>query len=138
MTRTEAKAFVKAIEALRDNATDAQASMAVGAYPTLKTDSSLVKVGTRINWNGTIKRAAVDLYDTAENNPDNASTLWEDIEYKEGYRMIPKTLTAGTAFSKDECGWWNGVLYKSLLNANVYTPEQYPMGWEIKEVTNNV
>ena len=133
MTRIEAKAFVKAIEALRDNATDAQASMAVGAYPTLKTDSSLVKVGTRINWNGAIKRAAVDLWDTAENNPDNAPALWEDITYREGYRIIPTTITVGTMFAKDECGWWGDVLYKSLIDANVYTPEAYPAGWEMVE-----
>jgi hypothetical protein len=34
------------------------------------------------------------------------------------------------AFSKDECGWWNDKLYKSLIDANVYTPEQYEAGWE--------
>ena len=91
----------------------------------------MIKVGTRINWNGVLKRASVDLYDTLENNPDNAPTLWEDIEYKEGYRIIPQTITVGTAFSKDELGWWEDTLYKSLLDNNVWTPEQYPSGWEI-------
>ena len=89
-----------------------------------------VPAGTRINWHGTIKRAAVDLWDTETNNPDNAPTLWEDIAYREGYRVIPETITAGTAFAKDELGWWGDVLYKSLIDANVYTPEAYPAGWE--------
>lgn len=133
MTRTEANAFIAAIEALRDNATDAQASLAIEVYPTLKTSGNLVKSGTRINWNGKIKRAAVDLYDTTENNPDNAPTLWEDINYREGYRIIPDIITVGTAFAKDECGWWGDVLYKSLLDSNVYTPESYPAGWEMVE-----
>ena len=75
-------------------------------------------------------RAAVDLWDTKENNPDNAPTLWEDIAYKEGYRIIPETITAGTAFMKDERGWWKDILYKSILDNNVWTPEQYPSGWE--------
>lgn len=88
-------------------------------------------VGTRINHNGVIKRAAVDLWDTPENNPDNAPSLWEDISYMDGYRIIPETITAGAAFAKDECGWWKGVLYRSLIDANVYTPEQYAAGWEI-------
>lgn len=131
MTRLEAKSFIEAISALRDNATDAQASMAVAAYPTLNEDTTLIPAGTRINWNSAIKRAAVDLWDTAENNPDNAPSLWEDINYKEGYRIIPETITAGTAFAKDECGWWGDVLYKSLIDANVYTPEAYPAGWEV-------
>lgn len=111
--------------------TDAQASNVSILYPTLKEDGSLVKVGTRINWNGQLKRAAVDLWDTADNNPDNAPTLWENIDYKDGYRIIPETITAGTAFALNECGWWKDVLYRSKLEDNVYTPEQYPSGWEI-------
>lgn len=87
----------------------------------------------QFNWNGVVKRAASDLWDTTENNPDNAPTLWEDISYKDGYRIIPEIITAGTAFSKDECGWCNDVLYKSLIGGNVYTPDAYPAGWEIVE-----
>lgn len=130
MTRAEAKAFFEAIVKMREGATDAQASIAVGVYPTLKANGGLIKVGTRINHKGKIKRAAVDLYDTADNSPDNAPSLWEDIEYKEGYRLIPDTITVGTAFAKDECGWWKDKLYKSLLDANVWTPEANPSGWE--------
>ena len=110
---------------------DASASNAAELFPALKQDGSLVTAGTRINWHGVIKRAAVDLWDTAENNPDNAPALWEDIAYREGYRIIPETITAGTAFAKDECGWWGDVLYRSLIDANVYTPDSYPAGWEV-------
>lgn len=110
---------------------DKTASEGATLFPRLKQDGSLVSAGTRINWNGTIKRAAVDLWDTEANNPDNAPTLWEDIAYREGYRIIPATITAGTAFAKDECGWWGDTLYRSLIDANVYTPEQYPDGWEV-------
>ena len=133
MTRAEAKAFMEAIVNMREGATDAQASLAVGVYPKLKASGGLIKAGTRINHNGTIKRAAVDLYDTAEHSPDNAPSLWESIEYKEGYRLIPETLTVGTAFGLNEYGWWGEKLYKSLLDSNVWTPEANPSGWE--EVT---
>lgn len=109
---------------------DQTASTASMLFPRLKQTGSLISAGTRINWNGTIKKAAVDLWDTAENNPDNAPSLWQDIEYKDGYRIIPNTLTVTTAFAKDECGWWNGVLYRSLMDTNVYTPAVYPAGWE--------
>jgi hypothetical protein len=115
---------------MRDGSTDAIASTAIDVFPTIKEDSALIKVGTRINWNGVLKRAAVDLYDTIENNPDNAPTLWEDINYREGYRIIPETITVGTAFAKDELGWWGDELYKSLIDTNVYTPAIYPTGWE--------
>lgn len=133
MTREEAKAFIAALGSLRDNATDAQASLAVAVYPKLNENSELIPAGTRINWNGAIKRAAADLWDTVENNPDNAPLMWEDINYREGYRVIPETITVGTAFAKGERGWWNDALYESLLDANVYTPDAYPAGWQIVE-----
>ena len=101
---------------------DKVASETPELFARLNQNGELIKVGTRINWNGVLKRASVDLYDTLENNPDNAPTLWEDIEYKEGYRIIPQTITVGTAFSKDELGWWEDTLYKSLLDNNVWTP----------------
>lgn len=114
------------------NLEDKVASETPELFGRLNENGELIKVGTRINWNGVLKRASVDLYDTKENNPDNAPTLWEDIEYKEGYRIIPETITVGTAFSKDELGWWNDTLYKSLLDNNVWTPEQNPSGWEVR------
>lgn len=99
-------------------------------FPRLKGDGSLIKVGAHINWHGAVKRAAADLWDTEANNPDKAPDLWEDISYREGIRIIPAVITAATAFALDECGWWGDTLYKSIIPANVHTPEQYPAGWE--------
>jgi len=112
---------------------DAAASTVVELYPHLQRNGELVQAGTRINWKGQLKRAAVDLWDTEANDPEHAPALWEDIHYKEGYRIIPETITAGTAFALDEIGWWKDKLYRSLMSANVYTPEQYPAGWELVE-----
>ena len=56
--------------------------------------------------------------------------MWEDIAYREGWRIIPETITSGTAFALDECGWWEDVLYKSKIANNVWTPAAYPAGWE--------
>ena len=133
MKRSEAEALVKALVTMREDAKDAQASKAIPLYPVLKKDGTLVRVGTRINWNGQLKRAAVDLWDTKENNPDNAPTLWEDINYRDGYRIIPEVITVGLMFKLDEIGWWGDTLYKSKIANNVHTPEQNPAGWAIFE-----
>lgn len=130
MKRAEAIYLRSIVEKASSYLDDKTASTAVLLFPRLKEDGSLITGGTRINWNGTIKKAAVALWDTAENNPDNAPSLWENIEYKGGYRIIPDTLTVTTAFAKGECGWWNDVLYRSLMDGNVYTPAVYPQGWE--------
>lgn len=134
ITISRARQLRKMIETLSANLSDADASTSAELFPRLKQDGSLVAAGTRINWYGKVKRAAVDLWDRTENNPDNAPDLWENLAYRDGIRIIPETITAGLAFSKDELGWWGDVLYKSILpSANVWTPEQYPDGWE--EVT---
>ena len=133
MNRAEALKLRAIIETAAASLDDKTASTAPTLFPRLRQDGSLIKAGTRINYNGSIKRAAVDLWDTVDNSPDNAPTLWEDILYRNGYRIIPDVITAGTAFALDELGWWGDKLYKSLLSANVYTPEQYPNGWELQE-----
>lgn len=130
MNRKEALRLRAIVEQAASSLDDKTASEAGTLFPRLKQDGALIKAGTRINWNGTLKRAAVDLWDTEENNPGNAPTIWEDIAYRDGYRIIPATITAGTAFALHECGWWGDTLYRSTIAANVYTPEQYSAGWE--------
>ena len=112
---------------------DKDASGCVDLYPTLKQSGSLIKAGTRINWNGWLKQATVDLWDTEANDPDHAPNLWVKINYKDGVRVIPDVISAAEAFALDELGWWNGAIYKSLIAANVYTPDAYPQGWELQE-----
>lgn len=109
---------------------DATASRAVEYHPEMKYDGKLIPAKTRINWHGKLKRAAVDLWDTEANNPDNAPNLWEDIEYKDGFRIIPEVITATLAFSEGEYGWWKDKLYKSKVNGNCYNPDVYPDNWE--------
>ena len=119
------------IEQATESLDDKDASESVELFPHLKGDGSLIKAGTRINWNGVLKQAAIDLWDTDDNTPDNAQTLWTDIAYREGIRVIPKTITAAQAFALDELGWWDGHIYRSTIAANVYTPDQYATGWEM-------
>lgn len=112
---------------------DAAASTVIPLFGGMKYSGALISAGTRINWNGVLKRAVVALWDRADNNPDNAPNLWEDVLYRDGIRIIPESITAGLAFAKGERGWWGDVLYESIENNNVHTPEQYPANWKIVE-----
>lgn len=123
------------IEILTANLDDATASTVIPLYPAMRYDGNLIKNGTRINWGGTLKRAAVDLWDAEHNDPDHAPTLWEDIQYRDGYRIIPDVITVGLAFANGEKGWWtDGLLYESLADNNVYTPAAYREHWKVVEV----
>lgn len=115
---------------------DATASRAVEFHPVLRqdkvqtADTPLIRAGTRIRWGDGLKKAAVDLWDTVANNPDNSPTLWADLRYKNGFRIIDEVLTVTTAFSNGELGWWGDELYRSKKDSNVYTPAVRPEDWE--------
>lgn len=121
------------IEMLITTIDDATASTVIALYPSMKYDGDLIKAGTRINWNGVLKRAASDLWDREDCNPDNALDSWEDILYRDGYRIIPNKITVGLAFKNGERGWWGDVLHESTVDNNVYTPEEYANNWKIIE-----
>lgn len=133
MKKSEAYKLRNAIVTSSASLDDKTASEAPTLFPKLKGNNTFIKAGTRINWNGTVKRAAVDLWDTEMNNPYNAPALWEDILYKNGIRIIPETITAGTMFAMNEYGYWKDVLYVSTLDNNVWNPEQNPSGWKVVE-----
>jgi len=133
MTRSEAVKLRGIVEQAAASLPDKEASEGAALFPRMCFGGALIKVGTRINWHGVLKQAAADLWDAAENSPDNAPALWQDIAYREGIRIIPAVITAGEAFAKGECGWWGDVLYESLIDANVYTPDAYPAGWQMLE-----
>lgn len=131
MTIEKANAIIEQLKKLRDSIDDKAASTAKDLYPTMHYTGEAIQAGKRILWNGKIMKAAVTCWDREDNNPDNAPTLWEELQYKDGYRYIPETITVTSAFALNECGWWKDSLYRSKVNANVYNPEQYPPNWEI-------
>ena len=133
-TVEEARAWRAQLETALPAIPDKEASSSPDLFPTLKQDGKLIRAGSRINWNGWLKQATVDLWDTKENDPDHAPTLWVKINYKDGVRVIPDPITASEVFGMDELGWWDGNIYKSKLAANTYTPEQYPDGWDLQEL----
>ena len=131
MTRQHAYKLREMMHKAAVSLDDKDASTAAELFPRMKYDDSLIPYQTRINWHGTVKIAALDVWDREENNPDNAPTLWSDLKYRDGIRIIPEVITAAEMFAKGEQGWWGEDLYESLIDANVYTPVQYPSGWRL-------
>lgn len=119
------------IEKAAVSLTDADASMSVELFPKLKYDGSLIEAFTRINWKGKVMKNGAALWDREENDPDHAPTLWSELEYRDGIRVIPETIDVTKQFSEGELGWWGDVLYRSKVNGNVYTPAQYALNWEV-------
>lgn len=117
------------IEQAAQNLDDKTASEAAELFGTMRYDGALIKAGTIINHGGTLKRAANDLWDTEDCSPDSAPTLWSDIAYRNGVRVIPESMAAEQAFALGELGWQDGHIYRSLMDGNVY-PVTQADAWE--------
>ena len=97
-------------------------------------EGELIAAGVRIRDdedNSVIWRANVDLWNTEENSPENAPTLWDRIAYHDGIRIIPDTITSTLAWMNGELGWRDGHVYKSGMDGNVYLPGTTGAPWEV-------
>ena len=66
--------------------------------------------------------------------PDTASSLYKKIGVTDdGYPEWVQPLGATDAYSKGDIVSYNGKLYRSTIDGNVWSPEAYPAGWETYE-----
>ena len=66
--------------------------------------------------------------------PDITPSLYTAIGLNpQGYPKWSRPTGAHDAYNIGDIVDYNGTLYKSLIDGNVYSPEEYPAGWE--EVT---
>ena len=68
----------------------------------------------------------------ADWEPDATPTLYVAIGLDEaGYPMWSQPTGSHDAYNKGDIVDYNGTLYRSLIDGNVYSPDAYPAGWEI-------
>lgn len=66
--------------------------------------------------------------------PDTATSLYKAIGITEdGYPEWVQPLGATDAYNKGDIVSYNGKLYRSTIDGNVWSPESYPAGWETYE-----
>lgn len=64
--------------------------------------------------------------------PDDTPALYVAIGLDEkGYPVWSQPTGAHDAYNTGDIVDYNGTLYRSLIDGNVYSPEGYPAGWEI-------
>ena len=63
--------------------------------------------------------------------PDKTPSLYVPIGLDEdGYPIWSRPTGAHDAYNTGDIVDYNGVLYKSLIDGNTYSPDEYPAGWE--------
>lgn len=134
MKRSDAIRYRRMIEQSAAGLSDKDVSSVPEMLPRMRYKGAAIEAGTRINWNGKVKSAAVTLWDREDNSPDNAPNLWHDINYRNGIRVILEHIPVTDPFKRGEEGIdSDGVVWISLYDNNVYTPQQYAANWERKD-----
>lgn len=63
--------------------------------------------------------------------PDATPALYTPIGLNpQGYPTWSRPTGAHDAYTIGDIVDYNGTLYKSLIDGNVWSPEEYPVGWE--------
>ena len=69
---------------------------------------------------------------SAEWTPDITTSLYKKIGISEnGYPEWVQPLGASDAYNTGDKVSYNGSIYRSTMDGNVYSPETYPAGWEL-------
>lgn len=64
--------------------------------------------------------------------PDATPALYDAIGLDDsGYPVWAQPTGAHDAYNAGDIVNYNGTLYKSLIDGNVYSPDAYPAGWEV-------
>lgn len=67
----------------------------------------------------------------ADWTPDATPALYNAIGLDDsGYPVWAQPTGAHDAYNKGDIVNYNGTLYKSIIDGNVYSPDAYPAGWE--------
>jgi hypothetical protein len=67
----------------------------------------------------------------ADWTPDKTASLFTAIGLNDsGYPVWSKPTGAHDAYNKGDIVDYNGTLYKSLIDGNVWSPDEHPTGWE--------
>lgn len=70
----------------------------------------------------------------ADWTPDSAASLYSPIGLTaEGVVIWSQPTGAHDAYNKGDVVSYEGSLYESLIDGNVYSPAAYPAGWQVVE-----
>ena len=64
--------------------------------------------------------------------PDATASLYDAVGLDDnGYPVWSRPSGAHDAYNTGDIVNYNGTLYKSLIDGNTWSPEEYPNGWEV-------
>ena len=115
-------------------ATNEQAFIMRYLYPEWSGESISYNKNDRLMYNDKFYKVLQDHTSQLDWTPDAASSLYVEIaDPSNEYPEFKQPIGAHDAYAKGAKVTFEGKQYKSLIDANVYSPTSYSQGWELVE-----
>lgn len=117
--------------------TDEQAMEVATIYPAWEAGHSystgeIIRYGTNSVGDPQLYKVVQAHTSAEEWLPDTVSSLYGAIGLTpSGYPVWSQPTGAHDAYNTGDIVSYNGILYKSLIDGNTYSPDAYPAGWEV-------
>ncbi len=127
----------RAIQLFANSVTDEQALEIATVYPKYKVGGSYVAgefIAYGVNTVGDPQLYKVIQAHTSQEDwlPSKTPSLYEPIGLTaEGHPVWCQPSGVHDAYNTGDIVDYNGTLYKSLIDGNVYSPDEYAAGWEV-------
>ena len=134
--RQAAEQMRRAIQMIAGGLTEAQALEVAAIYPEWEAGRSyavgdILRHGTNSVGDPQLYRVVQAHTSQADWTPEATPALYDAFGLDEsGYPLWSQPTGAHDAYNQGDIVNYNGTLYKSLMDGNVWSPEAYPQGWE--------
>ena len=123
-----------ALQTLASTFTDEQAVNCMLLFPTWNGNGNNYKKDERLQYESKLYKVLQDHTSQADWIPGKSPSLYVEISDPNiEYPEWKKPTGAHDAYTKGDKITFKGKKYVSLIDANVYSPEEYPTGWELIE-----
>ncbi len=94
--------------------------------------STNYKVGDLRNYEGRLYKC-LQAHTSQDNwTPDMSPSLWKNLSIDEnGIQEWSQPISSADVYNTGDEVMYNGVHYRSLIDNNVWSPTDYPQGWEV-------
>lgn len=126
-----ARELRKQIEAIAPTMEDEKALQFTELFPAWDGNSFSYAVGDRVRYGGTLYKVLQAHTSQAAWTPAAAPSLWAEILPGQDNTEIGdwQQPNATNPYNRGDKVRFNGVVYESLIDGNVWSPEAYPQSW---------
>lgn len=94
-------------------------------------------INTLLQYNGSLYRVLQEHTSQSDWTPDKTPSLYKALGIsKNGILEWSQPISSVDAYNIGDEVVYNGVHYRSLIDNNVWSPTDYPQGWEVVEDDN--